>query len=153
MGIEFDFRLVPSRNPDLEAYDFAKADATTLRSDVFLGDIIFRVGEFDISAHWGRVSALDFAAALIYVVKDLERGSKEETLDFMDTEAEIQFSAKPDGALEVRSNYTDGSGETTLEELASASRAFAQSLLSRLCDEWPALKRNSDLARWYPCSP
>ena len=153
MGIKLDFWLAPSWNPNLEAYDFAEVGAATLRDEVFLGDIIFQVGELDVSAHWGWVPALDFAAALVHAVRGLEEGSKEEALDFTESDAEIRFSVKPNGTLEIRSNYTDGSAETTLEELGSASRAFARSLLSKLCSEWPALKRNSNFAPWYPCSP
>ena len=150
MSIRIDFQpSKPSRPAEVDL-DLASASESQLRYEAFTGDVAFEIEGLDLSARWGWIPGLDFAAALVHVVEDLEGGAPEAALDFTESEDEIRFSRRPDGNVEVRSTYTDGSAEVALSELRSASVAFAQSMLRSLCERWPALEHNSDLRRWYP---
>ena len=130
--------------------DLASADEATLRYNAFPGDVMFGVGDADLSARWGWIPLLDFAAAISNVVDCLEDGSGEETLDFTESDDVIRFARTSDEDIVISATYTSDIGKTTLGELRLAVRTFAKELYADLTDQHPNLKRNPGIVNWYP---
>lgn len=60
MTITLDYRLSPFWNKETDRADLSSADASDLHYKLFLGDMVFRIGESDFSAPWGWVPVLVF---------------------------------------------------------------------------------------------
>jgi len=61
--ITLDYRLSPLPG-DRTDRELVSASESELRYSLFLGDVVFRVGDADFSANWGWVPVLDFALGL-----------------------------------------------------------------------------------------
>jgi hypothetical protein len=150
MPIKLGFHLDSSFRPDRRDLDLASASEEDLRYSAFPSDIEFEIDELDLSARWGWIPVLDFATALVHAVNQLDRGATEVLVDFTENEALIRIAKAGHERLEVRSTYTDGAGWIALSELREAAYQFASSVLARLTERWPSLRRNPNLPRWYP---
>lgn len=133
--------------------DLSDADETTLRYEVFLGDLILVVADVDLSARWDWIPLLDAAAVLDCVVRDLRSGKKQVDFDFTEAEALIQFAVDPAGLVCVTSTYASGRGCVHLDELQSGVQEFAERVLADAVALYPSLARNPCLPGWYPRFP
>jgi len=57
--------------------DLRDVGETELHYDQFLGDVVFRVDDLDVSALWGRIPGIDFAACLNRIAEELQPNRKE----------------------------------------------------------------------------
>lgn len=136
---------LPSSQRDLRA-----ADNMTLRYDLFLGDFVFKVGDADLSTHWGWVPLLDFAIALRLIAQRLAAGlGGTETFEFTDSDAEIVLRREGQ-VVEIEADYAEGRGQTSVSELTEHAERFCSRIVRELTDRYPPLAENvivADLAR------
>jgi hypothetical protein len=143
--VTLDYRLVPQANDVADrALDSASED--DIRYRLFLGDVVFRVGEADFSAIWGWVPVLDFAMGLEHVVRDLLRGHKEAEFEFTESDSTIRFE-RDEGDVFVSATYAPRRAVVTLETLAGAVRTFRTQVLNDLLMAHPTLRLNATVRR------
>jgi hypothetical protein len=138
VAIWLDYALSPSWNTGRP--DWATVDEMTLRYDLFLGDVVFRVDDKDFSARWDWVPVLDFALALRFSVQEADRVGTA-TLDFTESDAEIRLEAM-DNQVRVSANYTPDVAQVGRGELAAAADGFMCRVVRELADAHPGLDRN-----------
>jgi hypothetical protein len=146
--IEIDYRLSPPWSEGKATLDLASADEVQLRYYAFPGDQILRIDGADFSAFWGWVPLLDFAAVLVDAVAQAATGKDEEIL-FTENKARIVLRAEGE-AVEVSCSYASGRAKIGRAELARAAKTYAARLLDELSMQFPELRSNADLKRWYP---
>lgn len=147
MTVEIGYRLSPPWSAGKATLDLASADEAQLRYYAFPGDQILRIDGADFSAIWGWVPLLDFAAVLVDAVAQAAAGKDEEIL-FTENEARIVLRADGE-AVAVSCSYADAVATIGRAELARAAEAYAARLLDELSAQFPALRSNVDLKRWY----
>jgi hypothetical protein len=148
MTIEIGYRLSLPWSAGNSTLDLAAADEVQLRYYAFPGDQILRIGGADFSALWGWIPLLDFASVLVDAVAQVASGKDEEIL-FTENEARIVLRAEGE-AVAVSCSYADVSARIGRAELARTATAYAARLLVELSAQFPELRSNRDLARWYP---
>jgi hypothetical protein len=146
--IEIDYRLSPPWNEGKATLDLAAADEMQLRYHAFPGDQILRIDGVDFSAAWGWVPLLDFAAALVHAATRIAT-TQEEAVGFTENEALIVLRSKGQ-FVEIAASYADGRATVGHAELVQAGRNYAVRLLEVLCAQFPELRTNKSLKRWYP---
>ena len=139
--IELDYVISPSWNKRTGSVALETADGWVLRYDCFLGDVIFLVHEFDLSARWGWVPILDFALGLDAVVGSLREDAKTEVFEFTESDATIAFRRDHE-AVEIEASYVTGMARVAYEDLRTAVRQFAVRVLDDFAREHPELTRN-----------
>jgi hypothetical protein len=127
--IEIDYKLSRDWATKPGEINLAEADETTLRYDVFLGDVVFKVDGADFSTHWGWVPVLDFAICLLSVLEDLSTGKEQSSIEFTESEAELVFKRVP-GQILITSNYNGHQVSAGYKELEDAFVAFSIRVLS-----------------------
>jgi hypothetical protein len=146
--IEIDYRLSPPWNEGKATLDLAAADEMELRYHAFPGDQILRIDGVDFSAAWGWVPLLDFAAALTHAATHVAT-TREEAVGFTENEARIVLRSKGP-RVTLSCSYADGEATVGQRELAEAARRYAARLRDALSQQFPGLRRNRSLGRWYP---
>jgi hypothetical protein len=149
--IELSYSLSSSWNERASGVDWARADETTLRYKVFLGDQLFIVNGVDFSAKWGWVPLLDFAACLVKITEELENGHSEQVFEFTESDAQLQFNRQGDSVL-ITSNYSNGRATVQMSELKAAANSYAERVLSDAMSLHQGLRANPSVTRWYPCA-
>src|SRR5688500_9690897 len=91
------------RHEPAPSVDLAGANEQTLHYDLFLGDIVFRVNEIDMSADWGWIPIIDFARCLYHIAKELESGCQD-SFEFTESEHRIEFIPQHSD-VEIRTTY------------------------------------------------
>ena len=133
MGVHLAYRLSPT-------YTFhpthpSRVSESDLRYRVFTGDIEFVVGDCDFGTSWGWVPILDFAAAMLHLLRNLTDVSP--TL-FELTESESTISFRRDHDLVVIStSYVDCVATCTYSEVASEADRFARDVIRGLIEAEP----------------
>jgi hypothetical protein len=144
--IEIDYRLSPSWNRELSTKNLAETDEMSLRYDTFLGDIIFIVNGADFSARWGWVPIVDFAACLLYAIKDLSTGNERTSFDFTESDDELIFELEA-GIVIITSTYNSGRASVLLSDLGEAVVEFSRKLASDLQELYPETSQNSTIRK------
>ncbi|MFE0424823.1 hypothetical protein [Streptomyces sp. NPDC058953] len=156
------------RFPDPPQTDYRRAEVTTLRHDLFCGDVYLADTEADreLSTAWGWVPVLDFAWALCDIVERLDRdpmGSRAARPQ----RAELDFTESSDRLLfERRFGWVDVAADwQPLEEaplsfphadLRREARDFLHDVIADLCDMHETLADNPvvwDLQARFPRTP
>jgi hypothetical protein len=138
--ITFDYRLspMPSERTDRE---LVSATETELRYSLFLGDIVFSVGDADFNAKWGWVPVLDFALGLDHAVGELLQGKEEAEFEFTESDNVIRF--RRDGEdVSVSASYAPHRTIVNLEDLVYAVRTFRKRVVNDLSLIHPQLRMN-----------
>src|SRR2546429_17883 len=119
------------------------ADASTLRYQLFPGDLIVHVEGVDFSARWGWVPILDAALGLAYVVGEL---GMQETSSFAFTEndAHLRFRREHE-RVAVSADYCEGVATCSFEVLRAAVSAFLERVREQLTIQSPRLALNEAL--------
>lgn len=144
--VQLDYSLSPSWNAKSSATALPNADESVLRYDLFLGDIIFVIGEIDLSARWGWVPVLDFALGLSAVIDAVGRhADHKHVFEFTESEATIGFRREGD-AVEIRASYAFGAARVTYEDLHTSVRGFVARVLDDVVRQHPELRRNGFIA-------
>lgn len=139
MAIEMSATFQPdTRDP---VRDWGAVSDGHLHYDHFLGDITFRIGEADFSAHWGWVPVFDFAVAVRGTIAAVKPGSAE-IFEFTENADLIRFS-RSDDLVTVTASYVDASATVTYDELLSAATTFLDEIAQELLRRHPSLGRNA----------
>ena len=148
--ITIDYKLSKIWNQAANRFDLASADESAFRYNLFLGDMIFRVNECDLSAEWGWVPVIDFAASLRYVSSELEQASDaESTLDFTESSSMVHFQRHGD-SVTISADYAACQADIPLSEFVTVVNEFSHRVLAALLQEHPALMQNSALRELLP---
>lgn len=142
--VALDFQLDRGWNRGLATADLAAADEMTLRYDLFLGDVVFRVDGSDFSMRGGWVPVLDFALSLQAIVEALATQPKE-LFEFTESEAAIHFTRMGD-QVRLEASYAQPSAEVRYVELRGAVERFLARVLDELIAAHPDLARNPVIA-------
>src|SRR3712207_3536434 len=70
--IHLGYQLSPLWRARNSGADYQRADEGALRYDLFLGDVLFKIDEVDLSARWGWIPVIDFALTLHLMTDALE---------------------------------------------------------------------------------
>jgi hypothetical protein len=108
---------------------------------LFLGDVIFKIGETDFSARWDWVPVLDFALGLEHLIKQLEGGEESVEFEFTESDSAIRFT-RENGEVFVSASYAPYRAVAKISELAQAVRAFRQRVVADLFLTYPQLRTN-----------
>ena len=151
--IIFDYQLSTARNARAEQESLASADAMdamALRYDWLLGDVIIKVGSQDLSARWGWVPILDFAASLRRIGAELaQHDGADSEFEFTESDAKIQFRGRGKNVL-ISATYAAGEGTVPLDEFFRAIGEFTERLVAEICREHPSLMQNEAFKRLLP---
>jgi hypothetical protein len=140
--INLDYHLSAAWNRNAATINLSTASAMDLRYDLFLGDIVFRIGDVDFSALWGWVPVLDFALSLHGITETLPEAG-EGVLEFTESNAALRFVYER-GWVKVSANYVrDQIGANiSYTDLSRAADTFLQTVLRDLWTMHPELERN-----------
>ena len=147
--ITFDFEVSTPSNSESEQYHLASVDEMTLRYDLLLGDITIKVDSADISARWGWVPILDFAASLRRVRAELsQRDVADSVFEFTESDAKLYFSRSGTTAL-ISASFTPAKGLVSFTEFCSAVDVLIRRVVSLVSLQYPALLRNEAFRRLF----
>lgn len=140
--ITIDYSLDLPLNRANESRDMASATLSDLTTELFAGDVFFRVDDACFDTAWGWVPILgDFAIHLYDIPRQIQDGEIQ-TITFLENAESL--SLRRDGQfIEITATYTDVSARVSLIELRSASHSFLQRMLSDLSERYPDLSLNS----------
>lgn len=130
--------------------DLRDVGESELHYDHFLGDIIFRVNDSDMSASWGWIPIIDFAACLNRIAEELQP-NQTESFEFTESEHRIDFTMRG-GTVEIHATYGGDPVQVTRDELRRSTREFLRRVLDDLTESNPSLAANAVIRRVYPKS-
>ena len=137
--MHLDYRL--SEEWDEDAMDLSTVAEADLRYYVAPGDIILRADQADLSAIWGWIPLIDFALALREIAEALAAAEGNETFEFTESEATLNFERQ--GQLVVISgSYAPGEVIVPLPVFREQVRDLARRLDAELLAKHPELGRN-----------
>ncbi|AYY13167.1 hypothetical protein EF847_11145 [Actinobacteria bacterium YIM 96077] len=140
--IEIGYSLSDSNNK-VDRKTLIAVDQIDLMYEYFMGDIVFRLGDLDLSTYpWGSITVLDFALVIDAIAQDLGK-SQEVTEVFEYTESEASITFHRIGAnVVVTSSYVSGAATVPYEALRTSVRAFLKVVLRDLIQKYPELGEN-----------
>jgi len=138
--ITLAYRLSPLP-ADRAERDLVSASESELRYSLFLGDVVFRVGDADFGANWGWVPVLDFALGLEHAVGESLHGKKEAEFEFTESDSAIRFERDEEDVF-VSASYAPIRTLVDLEELIKAVRSFGMRVLDDVSSIHPQLRMN-----------
>ena len=144
---EPDLRLDFVLSGDDGIDDVADADETDLRYDFLLGDLVFEIGDADLSAPWGWVPILDMALALRDAVQTLA-SEDEVVLGFTENDATIRF-VREGGRIRAIASYGDDmvAPLVGLPALTNAVETFGRAVCATAVERAPAIAENEAFLR------
>lgn len=145
--ITLDYAIREAPPPDR---DLAAVDQGTIHYNLFVGDVVFRIGQADMSASWGWIPIIDFAVGLHRIASEIE-SSGEQSFEFTESESRIDFVLR-DQSIEIRSTYAAAEATVSMEEFRSATGAFLRRVLDDLTKRYPGLAHNPYIRQIYPSS-
>ncbi|MFQ6328007.1 hypothetical protein ACLMAL_17965 [Nocardia sp. CWNU-33] len=127
-----------------DAVDLATVSRADLRWYYFMSDIVFTIGDVDLTPPWSWTPVFDFLWSMKGVLRYLDRGERS-TIGFNENAELIEF--RPEGEfIRVSCTYTTDVAVCRADELARAWLTFTQSVCAVLAAEYPALAANLALA-------
>ena len=140
--ISIAFQKSVSWSQHLDRANLSVADEVALRYDLFLGDIHFEIDGQDFSAKWGWIPVIDFAASLLSIASQLEKGNTALEFEFTESNAKIYFQ-RENGNVRLTSTFVSSSASVAVAEFNSAVRRFAAQIREELLKEAPQLSTNA----------
>ncbi len=137
--MHLSYRL--SEKWDEDSTDLSTVAETDLRYYVAPGDIILRADQTDLSANWGWIPLIDFALALREISEALAGAEGNETFEFTESEATLEFK-RLGQEIEISASYAPGEVIVPLPVFTKQVRKFAQQLDAELLAKRPELGRN-----------
>jgi hypothetical protein len=142
MSMHLDLLLSNDWNVKAAHQDLGSVDETTLRYDVFLGDLVFQVNGVDFSARWGWIPLLDLAYGLKDMCDEIVSGEPETTFEFTESDAWLRLSRRGD-AVEISASYVPETTLTEMRELCVSLTSAAREFFTRLEAHSPGIASNS----------
>src|SRR5919205_838727 len=137
--ITLSYRLSPRWNK-LERKGCEGASSEELYYEMFLGDIILRVGDADFSSQWGWVPILDLVRQFVSAGKEVAKNRK---IDINFTESNALLTLTPrDGLIAISSTYSPSRQEVRVEDLQIAMKQFAKEAIREFDLLCPGLREN-----------
>ena len=133
---------------DATDIDLRTAEVSSLRYHCFLGDIVLRIDDVDLSTHWGWVPVLDFAVALHAIAHAIDTGPHG-VFKFTESDATIEFDRDGD-VVKVQASYAPGIAEVPYAEFVEAADAFLGRVVGDLTSAHPELAENPFVAGLAP---
>ena len=137
--MHLDYRL--SKEWDEETMDLSTVAETDLRYYVAPGDIILRADQTDLSAIWGWIPLIDFALALREIAEALAVAEGNETFEFTESEATLNFERRGQEVV-ISGSYAPGEVIVPLPVFREQVRDLARRLDAELLANHPELGRN-----------
>ena len=137
--MQLDYRL--SEKWDEDSTDFSTVAETDLRYYVAPGDIILQSEQTDLSANWGWIPLIDFALALRQISEALAIAEGDETFEFTESEATLDFRRRGQ-EVKISGSYAPGELIVPLPVFMKQVSEFAQRLDAELLAKRPELGRN-----------
>ena len=141
--ITLDYKLSPAPG-ESTARELVSATESELRYSLFLGDVVFRVGDADFSANWGWVPVLDFALGLEGAARELLQGKEEAEFEFTESDSAIRFQ-RDQGDVFISASYAPHRTVVNLKDLVNAVRIFRKRVVDDLSLIHPQLRMNSTM--------
>jgi len=116
------------------------ATAAELLYEMFLGDLVFRIGDSDFSAPWGWVPILDVVRQLLSAVQRLPVAGRMD-IDFTESDAVLTLAAE-DGVVTISSTYSPATAKVKLGEFKNAVHHLAADALQDFEGRCPGLRTN-----------
>ncbi len=135
-----DYKL----SDDATDIDLRTAEVSSLRYHCFLGDIVLRIDDVDLSTHWGWVPILDFAVALHAIAHAIDT-EPHGVFKFTESDATHRVRSpwrRRQGAGELRA----GIAEVPYAEFVEAADAFLGRVVGDLTSAHPELAENPFVA-------
>lgn len=141
--INIDYRIHPNSLKKAKSSNLKTADSMTLHYDHFLGDILLRVGGYDLNADWGWVPVLDFAVCMKEITSSLEDGNPQ-IFEFTESDAYIKMEREGNTVL-LSTNYGPDPSRIRIDydHFSDAVERFCKNLIIYLTNELPELNTNS----------
>lgn len=108
--------------------------------EMFLGDLVLRVGDADFSAPWGWVPILDVARQLMRAVRQLPATRRVE-VDFTESEAILALELE-DGWVSISSTYSPAHATVRMHDFDIAVHRFVAHAIDEFEMRCPGLKNN-----------
>jgi hypothetical protein len=140
---ELDYKI--SDNPNDPGIDLKSADDSDFNYNLFMGDIVLKMGNVDFSTAWGWIPLLDFVTYLHKLLEQFKEGSKD-TFEFTESEATLDFQRVGE-KVQIKASYADGTIEVDYEELKSKAGDILKKLGKDLLYRYPELQHNSVFTR------
>ena len=137
--MHLDYRL--SEEWDEDTLDFSTVAEADLRYYVAPGDIILRADQADLSAIWGWIPLVDFALALREIAEALAVAEGNETFEFTESEATLNFERQGQEVV-ISGSYAPGEVIVPLPVFREQVRDLARRLDAELLAKHPELGRN-----------
>jgi hypothetical protein len=133
---------------DATDIDLRTAEVSSLRYHCFLGDIVLRIDDVDLSTHWGWVPVLDFAVALHAIAHGMDT-EPHRVFTFTESDATLEFDRDGD-VVNVQASYAPGIAEMPYAEFVEAADAFLRRVVCDLTSTHPELAENPFVAELAP---
>ena len=137
--MHLDYRL--SEEWDEDTMDLSTVAEADLRYYVAPGDIILRADQTDLSAIWGWIPLIDFALALREIAEALAVAEGNETFEFTESEAALNFERQGQEVV-ISGSYAPGELIVPLPVFREQVRDLARRLDAELLAKHPELGRN-----------
>ena len=138
--MHLDYRL--SEEWDEDTMDLSTVAEADLRYYVAPGDIILRADQTDLSAIWGWIPLIDFALALREIAEALAAAEGNETFEFTESEATLNFERQGQEVV-ISGSYAPGEVTVPLPVFREQVKDLARRLDAELLAKHPELGSNS----------
>lgn len=136
--IVLDFQIL--RGSDLDDVVWHEIGAAPFYYSCFLGDIVFEVGDVDLSARWGWVPVFDFAFQMRRIADALSEGEAQ-VYSFTESDFTIEFTPQGE-CIEIRAEYAKTVVTVSVSEFLSAAEGMFTRARQRIESAHPDLLRN-----------
>jgi hypothetical protein len=137
--MHLDYRL--SEEWDEDTMDLSTVAEADLRYYVAPGDIILRADQTDLSAIWGWIPLIDFALALREIAEALAVAEGNETFEFTESEATLNFERQGQEVV-ISGSYAPGEVVIPFTVFREQVRDLSRRLDAELLAKHPELGRN-----------
>ena len=121
--------------------DLSTVAEADLRYYVAPGDIILRADQTDLSAIWGWIPLIDFALALREIAEALAVAEGNETFEFTESEATLNFECQGQEVV-ISGSYAPGEVIVPFTVFREQVRDLVRRLDAELLAKHPELGRN-----------
>ena len=145
--IDLNYRLSPRWNKATrDRCD--DASAAELLYEMFLGDLVLRIGDSDFSAPWGWVPILDIVRQFMAAVRSLSPAGRVD-IDFTESDAVLTLASE-DGFVTVSSTYSPGQSRVSIGDFDVAVQHFAANAIRDFEARCPGLRSNALMSDMIP---
>lgn len=148
--IFMNFEMGGDDEDDLHLYSqLAEVDCGDIQYWLFHGTVEFRVNDLNLSTDPIPVPVVDFAAGMLLVVAQLERG-RSAKFEYTEGQEELSFDLVDKKNVDVSSDVRSGKTTVDVKTLADAVDGFSFKVLGYLKRQHTDIFENPEFLNWYP---